>query len=130
MIKRSGWNYVDIILLPWFYKINHCPQRGKLIQNSFLLEIFLENTVNKNTWMCFTFAYFVKYILQNYRAYSFCGTIEYMAPEVVEGGSSGHDFVSTFLFYLYSTVDWWTFISAHPVFINLECNTPHRVVFC
>ena len=32
--------------------------------------------------------------LQNYRAYSFCGTIEYMAPEVVEGGHSGHDFVS------------------------------------
>ncbi|KAG8300491.1 Ribosomal protein S6 kinase alpha-5 [Homalodisca vitripennis] len=25
------------------------------------------------------------------RAYSFCGTIEYMAPEVVHGGSSGHD---------------------------------------
>lgn len=50
--------------------------------------------------------YFVKYVLQNYRAYSFCGTIEYMAPEVVEGGSSGHDFVSTFLFYMYSTEDW------------------------
>ena len=34
---------------------------------------------------------------QNYRAYSFCGTIEYMAPEVVEGGHSGHDFVSILL---------------------------------
>ncbi|XP_050036786.1 ribosomal protein S6 kinase alpha-5-like isoform X2 [Dermacentor andersoni] len=32
------------------------------------------------------------------RAYSFCGTIEYMAPEVVRGGSTGHDF----------SVDWWS----------------------
>lgn len=28
------------------------------------------------------------------RAYSFCGTIEYMAPEVVKGGTQGHDIVS------------------------------------
>ncbi|XP_006820616.2 ribosomal protein S6 kinase alpha-5-like, partial [Saccoglossus kowalevskii] len=32
------------------------------------------------------------------RAYSFCGTIEYMAPEVVRGGSDGHD----------KAVDWWS----------------------
>lgn len=32
------------------------------------------------------------------RAYSFCGTIEYMAPEVVRGGSTGHDIA----------VDWWS----------------------
>ncbi|KXJ25800.1 ribosomal protein S6 kinase alpha-5 [Exaiptasia diaphana] len=32
------------------------------------------------------------------RAYSFCGTIEYMAPEVVKGGSRGHD----------NVVDWWS----------------------
>eukprot|EP00794_Sanderia_malayensis_P019939 gene19939-21892_t len=32
------------------------------------------------------------------RAYSFCGTIEYMAPEVVKGGSRGHDM----------SVDWWS----------------------
>lgn len=33
-----------------------------------------------------------------HRAYSFCGTIEYMAPEVVKGGSHGHD----------QAVDWWS----------------------
>ncbi|KAK9877248.1 hypothetical protein WA026_016990 [Henosepilachna vigintioctopunctata] len=32
------------------------------------------------------------------RAYSFCGTIEYMAPEVVKGGTQGHDIA----------VDWWS----------------------
>ncbi|KAG6464403.1 hypothetical protein O3G_MSEX014488 [Manduca sexta] len=31
------------------------------------------------------------------RAYSFCGTIEYMAPEVVRSGSQGHDIVSTLI---------------------------------
>ncbi|KAG9511394.1 Ribosomal protein S6 kinase alpha-5, partial [Fragariocoptes setiger] len=32
------------------------------------------------------------------RAYSFCGTIEYMSPELIKGGTSGHDF----------SVDWWS----------------------
>jgi hypothetical protein len=34
------------------------------------------------------------FILQNARAYSFCGPIEYIAPEIVKGGSQGHDMVS------------------------------------
>lgn len=34
------------------------------------------------------------------RAFSVCGTIEYMAPEIVEGGESGHDkVICTFIFY-------------------------------
>lgn len=34
------------------------------------------------------------------RAYSFCGTIEYMAPEVVRGGTTGHDIVSIIIYNL------------------------------
>lgn len=37
----------------------------------------------------------------NARAYSFCGTIEYMAPEVVRGGSAGHDIVSEDVYILF-----------------------------
>nr|XP_013796118.1 PREDICTED: ribosomal protein S6 kinase alpha-5 isoform X5 [Apteryx mantelli mantelli] len=35
---------------------------------------------------------------ENERAYSFCGTIEYMAPDIVKGGDTGHD----------KAVDWWS----------------------
>jgi len=31
---------------------------------------------------------------QTHRAFSFCGTIEYMAPELVKATTAGHDFVS------------------------------------
>ncbi|KAF6035955.1 RPS6KA5 [Bugula neritina] len=35
---------------------------------------------------------------QLHKAYSYCGTVEYMAPEIVKGGKVGHDFA----------VDWWS----------------------
>lgn len=37
---------------------------------------------------------------QNERAYSFCGTIEYMAPDIVKGGEAGHDKVCFTLVYI------------------------------
>ncbi|XP_033329616.2 ribosomal protein S6 kinase alpha-5 isoform X2 [Megalopta genalis] len=61
----------------------------------------------------------------NARAYSFCGTIEYMAPEVVRGGSAGHDFA----------VDWWSvgvltyelLTSASPFTVEGEKNTQQDI---
>ncbi|XP_039278772.1 ribosomal protein S6 kinase alpha-5 [Nilaparvata lugens] len=59
------------------------------------------------------------------RAYSFCGTIEYMAPEVVRGGSTGHDIA----------VDWWSIgvltyellTGASPFTVEGERNTQHEI---
>ncbi|KOC68480.1 Ribosomal protein S6 kinase alpha-5 [Habropoda laboriosa] len=61
----------------------------------------------------------------NARAYSFCGTIEYMAPEVVRGGSAGHDIA----------VDWWSvgvltyelLTGASPFTIEGEKNTQQDI---
>lgn len=42
----------------------------------------------------------VCFLKQVERAFSVCGTIEYMAPEIVEGGESGHDkVICSFMFY-------------------------------
>ncbi|XP_048341154.1 ribosomal protein S6 kinase alpha-5 isoform X2 [Sphaerodactylus townsendi] len=40
----------------------------------------------------------LEHLHKNERAYSFCGTIEYMAPDIVKGGEAGHD----------KAVDWWS----------------------
>ncbi|ESO87773.1 hypothetical protein LOTGIDRAFT_166364 [Lottia gigantea] len=60
-----------------------------------------------------------------HRAYSFCGTIEYMAPEVVKGGSTGHTFA----------VDWWSLgvltyellTGASPFTVDGEKNTQSEI---
>jgi len=59
------------------------------------------------------------------RAYSFCGTIEYMAPEVVIGGNHGHDIA----------VDWWSvgvltyelLTGASPFTVEGERNTQQEI---
>jgi len=59
------------------------------------------------------------------RAYSFCGTIEYMAPEVVRGGNLGHDIA----------VDWWSvgvltyelLTGASPFTVGGEKNTQQEI---
>eukprot|EP00091_Calanus_sinicus_P006035 TRINITY_DN16622_c0_g1_i1.p2 TRINITY_DN16622_c0_g1~~TRINITY_DN16622_c0_g1_i1.p2 ORF type:complete len:208 (+),score=27.15 TRINITY_DN16622_c0_g1_i1:172-795(+) len=60
-----------------------------------------------------------------HRAYSFCGTIEYMAPEVVRGGNLGHDIA----------VDWWSvgvltyelLTGASPFTVEGEKNTQQEI---
>ncbi|KAL5463905.1 hypothetical protein EMCRGX_G032854 [Ephydatia muelleri] len=44
--------------------------------------------------------------------YSYCGTVEYMAPEIIQGGQSGHDMC----------VDWWSL--GVLLFELLTCESP------
>lgn len=59
------------------------------------------------------------------RTYSFCGTIEYMSPELIKGGLEGHDF----------SVDWWSvgvltyelLTGASPFTVDGERNTQAEI---
>ena len=44
--------------------------------------------------------------------HSYCGTVEYMAPEIISGGDSGHD----------KAVDWWSL--GVLIFELLTCESP------
>lgn len=44
--------------------------------------------------------------------HSYCGTVEYMAPEIIRGGEEGHD----------KTVDWWSL--GVLLFELLTCESP------
>lgn len=57
------------------------------------------------------------FVKQMERAFSVCGTIEYMAPEIVEGGESGHDkVICSFIFYA--------------VVCSIQSSCPHFTPFC
>lgn len=92
--ERFGEDEVRIYIGEIILALQHLHSLGIIYRDIKLENILLD----ENGHIVLTDFGLSKELLKDSRAYSFCGTIEYMAPEVVKGGTQGHDIA----------VDWWS----------------------
>uniref|UniRef100_A0A5F8GA19 Ribosomal protein S6 kinase n=1 Tax=Monodelphis domestica TaxID=13616 RepID=A0A5F8GA19_MONDO len=94
--ERFTENEVQIFIGEIVLALEHLHKLGIIYRDIKLENILLDN----NGHVVLTDFGLSKEFLadETERAYSFCGTIEYMAPDIVRGGDAGHD----------KAVDWWS----------------------
>ncbi|XP_044520955.1 ribosomal protein S6 kinase alpha-5 isoform X6 [Gracilinanus agilis] len=94
--ERFTENEVQIYIGEIVLALEHLHKLGIIYRDIKLENILLDN----NGHVVLTDFGLSKEFLadETERAYSFCGTIEYMAPDIVRGGDTGHD----------KAVDWWS----------------------